>query len=52
MVDSATEAAMSFAPADLSNLELENELTTLAAHIQAATARLLALLAEVDRREA
>ena len=38
-------------PADLSTLELENELATLAAHIQAATARLLALVAEVDRRE-
>jgi hypothetical protein len=38
-------------PASLSNLELENALTTLAAHIQAATARLLELLAEVDRRE-
>jgi hypothetical protein len=46
------EAAMSSAPADLSDLELEHELTTLAAHIQAATARLLVLLAEVDRREA
>ena len=51
---------MSNAPTDLSkisdlsnfsDLELENELATLAAHIQAATARLLALLAEVDRRE-
>ncbi|MBI5481343.1 MAG: DUF222 domain-containing protein [Deltaproteobacteria bacterium] len=38
--------------ADLSNVDLESELTTLAAHIQAATARLLALLAEIDRREA
>jgi hypothetical protein len=41
----------STSPADLSNLELENELATLAAHIQAATGRLLALVAEVDRRE-
>ena len=32
--------------------DLEAEVATLAAHIQAATARLLALVAEVDRREA
>jgi hypothetical protein len=52
MLGSSMEATMSSAPADLSDLELEDELTTLAAHIQAAIARLLALLAEIDRREA
>src|SRR5512147_272635 len=36
---------------ELTNQQLEDELATLAAHIQAATARLLALVAEVDRRE-
>ena len=43
---------MSSALADRSNTALEDELATLAAHIQAATARLLALLAELDRRAA
>src|SRR5512147_1386663 len=36
---------------ELTNQQLEDELGILAAHIEAATARLLALLAEVDRRE-
>ena len=40
------------APAELSTPALQDELCTLAAHIQAATARLLTLLAELDRREA
>ena len=43
---------MSTAPADLSTPALEDELCTLAAHLNAATARLLALVAELDRREA
>jgi len=43
---------MSTAPADLSTSALQDEVCTLAAHIHAATARLLALVAELDRREA
>ena len=43
---------MSSAFADRATPDLEDELATLAAHIQAATARLLALLAELDRRAA
>ena len=43
---------MPAAPADLSTCALQNELCSLAAHIHAATARLLALVAELDRREA
>ena len=42
---------MSSDVATLSSAELEAEVATLAAHIQAAIARLLALVAEVDRRE-
>jgi len=38
--------------ADISNQELENNLTELAAHINAATYRFLLLIAEFDRREA
>ena len=43
---------MPTAPADLSTPALQAEVCTLAAHIHAATARLLALVAELDRREA
>ncbi len=43
---------MATAPADLSTPALQDEVCTLAAHIHAATARLLALVAELDRREA
>ena len=43
---------MSSPLADLATPALEAEICTLAAHIQAATARLLTLLAELDRREA
>jgi hypothetical protein len=46
------QAIDSPALADQPTPALEAELTTLAAHIQAATARLLALLAGLDRREA
>jgi len=52
MLASSKEAFMSFTLADVSTPALEAELCTLAAHIQAATARLLTLLAELDRREA